>query len=469
MTEAAPQSFLDGRVVLHAGDCLDVLERMPASSVDAVITDPPYHFETIVKRYGAEGAAPAGHGTDGVYARASAGFMGRQWDGGDIAFRPETWAKAMRVLKPGGMLAAFSAPKCYHKMAFAIEAAGFEIRDRIVHLYDPGEREAAFLESLSAAQAEALLRIVEASDPLGDLFWTFGSGFPKGHDVAKAIDRHLGVAGRIAATGEPVRRMIPGAEQNRSGWEKTDGREYQPGQYVPGSAEAAAWEGWNVALKPAYEPIALARKPLAERSVAAQVLKTGTGGINVGACRIEAARGDEPLTAEHVHGNQSREHYRTGVPINMRPLSFGRWPADLTHDGSAAVLARFPDQDGSAARFFYTAKAGVDDRLGSGHPTVKPLALMRWLVRLLCPAGGTLLDPFAGTGTTAEAAHAEGFRAILIEREPEHLADIARRMALVTEGAGTRRRAAAKARAERRKETADAGPLFGAGAQEAAE
>lgn len=474
--------FLDGRVALHCGDCLAVLDGLPAASVDAVITDPPYHFGTIVKRFGAPNASPPQFGGDGVFQRAAAGFMGKGWDGGYIAFDPATWAKVLRVLKPGGQLAAFSAPKCYHKMAFAIEAAGFEVRDRVVHLYDLSDRAASFLESLSMAQADALIRLLEADDPLGDLFWCFGSGFPKGQDLAKAIDKHRGQRGETRASGEAAKRMIPGAGQNRDGWEKTDGRVYQPGDYVPASVSAQAWDGWNIALKPAYEPIALARKPLAERSVAAQVLATGTGAMNIDRCRVghTGARNNGRTVDSNIDGGLGA----------FAPVDYGkgRWPANLTHDGSVGVVAGFPAEAGgqgpasgptlrrgndsvarghfnglpidvppayhadagSAARFFYTAKAGADDRLGSGHPTVKPVDLLRWLVRLLTPPGGTVLDPFAGTGTTAEAAWREGFASILVEREAEYQTDIRRRLDLILTGARGRRLAGAKAKADRR-------------------
>ncbi|WP_304951589.1 DNA methyltransferase [Shinella sp. NM-101] len=466
---SAPATFLDGRVTLHAGDCLDVLDALPEASVDAVVTDPPYHFDTIVQRFGKEGSAEAGFGTDGIFRRASAGFMGKSWDGGDIAFDPATWARVLRVLKPGGMLAAFSAPKCYHKMAFAIERAGFEMRDRVVHLYDLAEREVAFLESLSPAQADAFAAIIAAGDPLGDLLWTFGSGFPKGLDVAKAIDKQLGAQGEVVPTGAAVKRMIPGADQNSSGsWIKDNGRAYQPGSYVPATDEAERWDGWNIALKPAYEPIALARKPLSEKSVACQVLATGTGAINIGGCRVPGES----------------------------PNSLDRWPANITHDGSDVVAAAFPDAPGqlapvrphsgggrktsevygafatnsdhdprgdagSAARFFYTAKAKAEDRLGSGHPTVKPIDLMRWLCRMLCPPGGTILDPFAGTGTTGEAAVKEGFFSVLIEREAEYQADIARRMDRVFDSAARRRAHAIKVKTARAGVEPDIGPLFG--------
>jgi site-specific DNA-methyltransferase (adenine-specific) len=487
-TDADRRVFLDGRVTLYPGDCLDVLDRLPANSVDAVITDPPYHFDTIVERFGKDGAAAAQYGSDGVFARASAGFMGKQWDGGDIAFRPETWAKVLRVLKPGGHLAAFSAPKCVHKMAFGIEAAGFEVRDRVINLIDPDERVIAFLESLNRAQADALFRLLDQFGGLGEAFWTFGSGFPKNHDVSKAIDKVFGKTGSINATGDPVKRMIPGADQHRAGWEKNDGRAYQPGDYVPATPEAQQWEGWGTALKPAYEPIVVARKPASESSVARQVLKTGTGGINIDAARVEISAADREATErKNAHGRFGStprgEHdvyggdHRDQVDYDA---SKGRFPANLTHDGSAAVMVGFPEtagqiggnndpngrlgyhggavglsrlgvpDEGSAARFFYTAKADAHDRIGSGHPTVKPLDLMQWLCRMLCPPGGLILDLFGGTGTTAEAAYREGFSAILIEREEEYQADIARRMNHVSAGPVERRHASLKAKAERR-------------------
>ena len=490
MSEASA-SFLDGKVILHAGDCLAVLDRLPANSVDAVVTDPPYHFQTIVKRFGKPGSAEAQFGSDGVYKRAAAGFMGKNWDGGDIAFDPATWARVLRVLKPGGMLAAFSAPKCYHKMAFAIEAAGFETRDRVIHFYDLTERELAFLDSLSPAQLDALARIMDAGDPLGDLFWCFGSGFPKGLDVAKAIDAHLGARRDkvpMSADVPKYQRSIGNVRPYMSDPDHMiDGPE-------PATDEARAWDGWNVALKPAYEPIALARKPLEAGSVAAQVLATGTGAINIDACRVLS---DDST----MRSNRAEMGYRGGNLASeyVTGSENGRWPANLTHDGSDVVMAGFPSEaggsgpasgptlrngntsiargkfnglpadampafhgdSGSAARFFYTAKADADDRLGSGHPTVKPINLMRWLVKLVTPAGGLILDPFAGTGTTGEAAFREGFSAVLIEREAEYRADIDRRMTLILAGAGERRARAAKAKAVRRAVEPDHGPLFG--------
>lgn len=521
---AAPQTFLGGRVTLHAGDCLDVLDALPADSVDAVITDPPYHFNTIVKRFGGENSAPARHGTDGAFARASAGFMGKRWDGGDIAFRPETWAKVLRVLKPGGHVAAFSAPKCVHRMGIAIELAGFDIRDRVVNLIDPDPALAAFLDSLTPAQADALFRLTDHFGGLGEAFWTFGTGFPKSHDVSKAIDKALGAkrervlvdAARVRnpkATGGGRDRMDGATsrwieEALVRGYHEKDGD-------TPATPQAAQWQGWGTALKPAYEPIVIARKPLSEKSVAAQALATGTGAINIDAGRIGWQSDDDAAAAAAaakwfadsrrkgtVEQSNSIDKESRGGENTYDPHALaGRWPANLTHDGAECVLTRFPEtksgtgavkrassadgngnsgvvygaesrssgavmacigDSGSASRFFYSAKADKSDRLGSGHPTVKPIDLMQWLVRMLTPPGGVILDPFAGTGTTGEAAWREGFSALLIEREAEYRADIARRMDLAAAGPSSRRAGGAKAKAER-KGVAPLGGLFGGG------
>lgn len=488
-----PALFHDGRVTLHAGDCLDVLAALPEASVDSIVTDPPYHLTSIVKRFGAAAASPAKDYTGarenatGAYARASRGFMGQQWDGGDIAFQVELWRAALRVLKPGGHLCAFSATRTYHRMACAIEDAGFEIRDCAAFAHDARPRVAAFLESLNAEQAASFAELfAEQGDGL--LAWVYGSGFPKSHDVAKAIDKTAGIwRGR--------RGRAKGASGSRAGanYERTP-----KGAAV--TPDAATWDGWGTALKPAWEPIVLARKPLVG-TVAENVLAHGVGALNIDACRVGmngekiALRGSMDAGTD-IHEGWARPWMADEEKSAARMAkaaekaeSLGRWPANITHDGSAEVLAAFPDaagaqgvvtgreasastantfgefaarapslprcDSGSAARFFYSAKADSDDRLGSKHPTVKPLDLMRWLVRLVTPPGGVVLDPFAGTGTTGHAALVEGFRAVLIEREAEYRVDIATRMGLVF--AGKIARAAAKARP-----SDDApGPLFG--------
>ncbi len=776
----APETIATG-IQLYPGDCLDVLAALPDCSVDSVVTDPPYHLTSIVKRFGSENAAPAKAGKTGAYARASTGFMGKVWDGGDIAFRVELWAQVLRVLKPGGHLVAFSGTRTYHRMAMAIDDAGFEIRDQ--------------------------------------LQWLYGSGFPKSHNVSIGIDK---AAGAIGARGKGF---------NTAGESKTiisrpelrsDHPDYKPYESTHGSE----WQGWGTALKPAQEsicfaqkpnklgniyaigsqlctlesrlwsmlpantaaknfglsqsefdaacasaqwnadernntrgalseamgtarfvlaltsslstvsswkaiwaessrpentsitetelstttdlrtlrfllsqitpvtimqahrsglwltanasnaervldatlrrlsgtlehsalahviaqaadnslaagarpacePIVLARKPLIG-TVAANVLAHGTGALNIDGCRVDGTKaggsGQPPL---QFGGDNHRPFHDNPQPRDF-DRSLGRWPANVLHDGSDEVVGAFPEttsgepagirkaeswqrakehgtpitgfgDSGSAARFFYqvkqddpchsirfasdaetrfdlkservvsalsravaastlrlelqlqsyrapsttvtasefaeietlvtaaiqnlekrswrglplekliltgghasiaatpkptgitmitisllksngsaervtfsitetnaeagasasgrrfhyTSKADADDRLGSKHPTVKPLDLMQWLVRLVTPPGGTVLDPFAGTGTTGEAAFREGMCAVLIEREAEYQEDIRRRMSLVLGGPDERKRESIKAKTKDQPQ--DAGPLFGTG------
>jgi site-specific DNA-methyltransferase (adenine-specific) len=333
---------------LHLGDCLEALRAMPDASIDAIVTDPPYHLTTGKKG----GSGPASVNLESPYGRAriGTGFMGMKWDGGDVAFDPATWAECLRVLKPGGYLLAFSGTRTYHRMAVAIEDAGFEIRDQIG--------------------------------------WAYGSGFPKSHN------------------GE--------------------------------------WGG--TALKPAWEPICMARKPLIG-TVEANWREHGTGALNIDGCRA----GSEGGTAKGIYG--------AGLhgACEITQLDAGRWPANLIHDGSDEVLAAFPQAGGrlaparvdgaeqgnntfgalrhitkrpeprgdvgSAARFFYCAKASKKDRgADNAHPTVKPTDLMRYLVRLVTPPRGVVLDPFMGSGSTGKAAILEGFRFIGCERSPEYMA-----------------------------------------------
>lgn len=454
-------SFLDGRVTLHAGDSRDVLATLPDASIDSVVTDPPYALVSISKRFGKEGAAPAIAGKTGAYARASAGFMGQQWDTGETAFAVEFWAQVYRVLKPGGHVVAFSGTRTYHRMVCAIEDAGFEIRDQIG--------------------------------------WLYASGFPKSHDVSKGIDKAAGA----------VREVVGRNPNHRS----DSGIDYA-GVYAGGNTGAASitapatdaarqWQGWGTALKPAWEPIVLARKPL-EGTVAANVLAHGTGAVNVDGCRVGMSADDAAaINAKHAGMDPASCQRAAGVSLGLsvKPMALvrasahglGRWPANIVHDGSDEVVAAFPethsagaagysktreayeasnmhvtggslfrigDNGGSAARFFYSAKADADDRIGSKHPTVKPVDLMQWLCRLVTPPGGTVLDPFAGTGTTGEAAWREGFRAVLIEREAAYREDIARRMALCLAGPDERRRESIKAKTKDK--PVDLGPLFGA-------
>jgi len=442
-------------VTVHHGDSRDVLKTLADNSVDSVVCDPPYALVSIVKRFGSANSAPA-KGNE-AYARASAGFMGQAWDTGETAFAVDFWEQVYRVLKPGGHVLAFGAGRAVHQLATAIEGAGFEIRDRIVELIACDTHVAAFMNSLTHEQQGAFLRCIEESTFGGELAWIFGTGFPKSHDVSKGIDRAAGAA-----------RKVIGLKQNNKGdsGAQTYGAlgEFKQERFseitAPASAASAAWSGWGTALKPALEPIIMARKPLIG-TVAANVLTHGTGAINIDGCRIEAE--------------------------TLNPA--GRFPANVIHDESDEVVAAFPPEagafarvsgnepsavhgsdvygtkkrvpgvfhgdSGSAARFFYSAKADADDRLGSKHPTVKPVDLMRYLCRLVTPPGGLVLDPFAGSGSTGVAAMLEGFRAILIEREPQYVADIHRKLAFYR---GEGRLAAQE---KKQKPQQAAGPLFG--------
>lgn len=380
----------DGDVTVYHGDCLDVLRGLPDASVDAVVTDPPYELL----------------------------FMSRAWDGSGIAYNVDMWRQCLRVLKPGGHLLAFGGTRTYHRMACAIEDAGFEIRDSI--------------------------------------HWTYGSGFPKSLDVSKAIDKAAG------ATREVV------GEANVPAGHAFAGETYGGDSRVvvditaPATDAARQWDGWGTALKPSHEPIVVARKPLVG-TVAGNVLAHGTGAINVDGCRVAG----EPWKAHTATGLGTVKFFTEGdtPEIEKQPHAAGRWPANtiLTHapdcdpDGgcgagcpcaemdaqsgvstSVGVAAFKPrsvynaDAEGydisGASRFFpafyYTAKASSAERPrgdGVAHPTVKPLDLMRWLVRLVTPPGGVVLEPFAGSGTTAEACVVEGFRCIAIEREADYL------------------------------------------------
>jgi len=448
------------RVDVYQGDSREVLKVIPDASVDAVVTDPPYALVSIGKRFGADDAAACGD--SGPYSRASTGFMGQRWDTGETAFAVEFWREVYRVLKPGGHVVAFGGTRTYHRLACAIEDAGFEIRDMLLELVasDPLVRQ--FVESLSPEQFRLFARCIDESQFGGMLAWIYGSGFPKSHNVAKAIDAYLGEEGEKVARGAAVKRIIPGADQNRDGWSKTDGREYQPGDYAPPTPEARAFDGWGTALKPAFEPICLARKPPIG-SVARNALAHGVGGLNIDACRVSTA---EIWSASgDPRGGQSVNTRGDGLnnPGRSAANAVGRWPANVLHDGSAEVVEAFPSEAGafapvrgtepssttsgdiyglrdrvgthhhgdagSAARFYYSAKADEEDRLGSDHPTVKPVGLMAWLVRLITPPGGVVLDPFGGSGTTALAAMREGCDAIIIEREAKHADSIRRKVA----------------------------------------
>jgi len=403
---------------------------MPDCSVDSVVTDPPYEL----------------------------GFMGKTWDGAGIAYSLEMWGEALRVLKPGGHLLAFGGTRTYHRMACAIEDAGFEIRDSI--------------------------------------HWVYGSGFPKSLDVSKAIDKAAGAERKVVGTST---NGIAGGTGKHTG---EDGKYGFAGSFdlTKAATDAAKrWDGWGTALKPAHEPIVVARKPLSG-TVAQNVLEWGTGGLNIDGCRVgNDQRVNEP--ASSLGNGLTMDGGAAQVSREATKVS-GRWPANVVFDVAAgealdqqsgerpagtfpserghSVATKFAsgrqpgDQPahrltdkGGASRFFTQADFGADDwpfvyqakpsrkernagldglperetliysekaqgplpqqtpskpsARANHHPTVKPVALMRHLVRLVTPPGGTVLDPFTGSGTTLVAAVLEGFNAVGCEMTDEYL------------------------------------------------
>lgn len=379
------------------GDCLEVLKTFDDNSVDSIVTDPPYGLS----------------------------FMGKKWDY-DVPSE-EVWRECLRVLKPGGHILAFAGTRTQHRMAVRIEDAGFEIRDMIA--------------------------------------WVYGSGFPKSLNIGKSIDAKL-TTGSSAKNG--FHKLEGERREGRIGMydtvEEHGFRKHNPDQlgafdHKPTTNEAKQWEGWGTALKPALEPITVARKPLGEKTVAENVLTHGTGGINIDGCRVPANWKEERPeswfnSGKSKSGNPTYDgnlKSLTESTVGERLNDAGRFPANLIHDGSEEVVGLFPDgakpkperrgkkggsgfgffddektaatdgvwpadPGGSAARFFYCAKASKKDRdEGNGHPTVKPTDLMRYLCRLVTPPGGIVLDPFMGSGSTGKAAVKEGFDFIGIE------------------------------------------------------
>ena len=394
---------------IYLGNCENELKNLPDNSVDSVVTDPPYEL----------------------------GFMGKSWDSTGIAYNVDMWKEVFRVLKPGGHLLSFGGSRTYHRMACAIEDAGFEIRDQIM--------------------------------------WVYGSGFPKSLDVAKALDKMAGVEFE-AKPASGVGFM----NSSDDGYNTTLNQLVQTGESTD---EARKWKGWGTALKPAHEPIVMARKPLSEKTVAKNVLEHGTGAINIDGSRI----GSEVRTYGGMSANQPEVGtFRDDnwVPKDIEVTVTGRYPANFIHDGSDEVVELFPDtgkstggrigkkdtsgvnivpagqyeagdpgfgDSGSAARYFYCAKTSKKDRneglngfeekrpderteTGMGtfvekgvakqanhHPTVKPTDLMRYLVRMVTPPNGTVLDPFTGSGSTGKAAILEGFNFVGVEQNPEYI------------------------------------------------
>jgi len=342
-------------IKLLQGDCLKELKELKDNSIDSIVTDPPYGLGFMGKQWDTFDKTQFGNagseGANDLKVKKNFKTLPRYRSDNSFYEFSFAWAKEVfRVLKPGGYLLSFGGSRTYHRMACAIEDAGFEIRDMIE--------------------------------------WVYGSGFPKSHNIGKAVDKKLG------------------------------------------NERETKWNGWGTALKPAHEPIVMARKPLSEKTVASNVLKYGTGGINIDESRVgfenkedynESTKknqhgdfGTKPMTNNNVYGD-----YSMIQPKNYAPAS--RFPANLIHDGSKEILEVFGDK----SRFFYCAKTSKTDRNEglekNNHPTVKPTKLMRYLVRLVTPKGGIVLDPFMGSGSTGKACMMEGFSFIGIEKESEYM------------------------------------------------
>lgn len=376
---------------IYHGNALDLLKQLDDNSIDSIVTDPPYEL----------------------------GFMGKSWDKTGIAYNVELWKECLRVLKPGGHLLAFGGSRTYHRMACAIEDAGFEIRDQIQ--------------------------------------WIYGSGFPKSYNISKGIDKKFGAKREvigISNNGSGNKGKLLGVEKGGGGctWDKS----YEI--TAPATDLAKQWDGWGTALKPAHEPIVMARKPLSEKNIVDNVLKWGTGGINIDDCRIEGTydNSGRNTRAEDWKDNTQVPNKKVGMKTRTDPHPLGRFPANVILDEEAGRLldeqsgfliskkgkqreAEIKNQTrlnnskkvqvnceyddaGGASRFFYCPKASKKERgEGNNHPTVKPLKLMEYLVRLVTPKNGIVLDPFAGSGTTLIAAKNEGMNYIGFELEEEYI------------------------------------------------
>jgi DNA modification methylase len=402
------------RYTLHQGDNREVLKTFADNSIDSIVTDPPYEL----------------------------GFMGKKWDSSGIAYDATLWAECLRVLKPGGHLIAFGGTRTYHRMAVAIEDAGFEIRDSIQ--------------------------------------WLYGSGFPKGLNISKQLDKIMEATPEIISTVEGKKSTGSGVYN----WNKEEQGTHKPEYHItaPSSDVAKQWDGWNTALKPACEPAVLARKPLSG-TVADNVMTWGCGALNIDGCRIAT---DDNLNGGS-YGNTTREvdQYFNGKKpggAGQFVQPFGRWPANVIFDKEAAqmldaqsghsvskatprnntqsifnapnrIVTGGHSDSGGASRFFYVAKASTKEReagldgmamqnnmrvnapreneeakhatvRANYHPTVKPIELMQYLVRLVTPPNGVILDPFMGSGSTGCAAMLEKVQFIGIELNQEYV-DIA--------------------------------------------
>jgi site-specific DNA-methyltransferase (adenine-specific) len=386
------ESIQVGAATVFHGSNLDVLPFMADNSVDSIVCDPPYEL----------------------------GFMGKKWDSSGIAYSVELWSECLRVLKPGGHLLAFGGSRTWHRLAVAIEDAGFDVRDSIA--------------------------------------WLYGSGFPKSHNISIAIDKAAGAEREVIGKKMASPKGISAAETRSDSAAGSYGGEVKEIDVTaPATDDAKKWAGWGTALKPAFEPVVVARKPLVG-TVAENVLAWGVGGLNIDASRIGTETivnpaGGIPNGANNFVGTD-KVRDRSVSPT----VAQGRWPANIILDEYTAEL--LDEQSEDVSRFFYVSKASKRDRneglerlqvkqtVGGGggigdyvddvnsdsgkygsekapaqnfHPTVKPTDLMRYLIKLVTPAGGIVLDPFTGSGSTGKAALLDGFQFIGIELTADYL------------------------------------------------
>jgi len=344
----------DENFSLFQGNMLDMLEVISFNSIDSIVTDPPYGFTSITKRFGKKNSAPAKFSENGAFVRLSKGFMGKEWDGSGIEYNVESWKKCYDVLKEGGYLLAFGGSRTYHKIAKAIEDAGFEIRDCIM--------------------------------------WLYGSGFPKSMNISK----------KIATTKK-----------------FTELSKFQ-------TELSNQWNGWGTCLKPAYEPIIVARKPF-KGTLIENVIKNGVGGLNIDECRVKSNKisknsGRFPSNVILTFEESDYDEVCSGFPNGKKNGSITK-KYDMNNQvygkyGKCNIFKAY-DDEGSASRYFYCAKAskkdreeGLDSEMGMDkecfnmkniHPTVKPTELMQYLIRLVTPKGGIILDPFMGSGSTGKS------------------------------------------------------------------
>lgn len=420
---------------IHIGNNIDVLKSFPDNSVDSVITDPPYGLVSITKRFGKEDSVPAKYGSDGAFARVSKGFMGQEWDGSGIEYNVELWSECLRVAKPGSILMAFGGTRTWYRIATAIEDAGWEIIDSIA--------------------------------------WIYGSGFPKSYDISKGINKKLGIERSVVGT-----KVIDIGMQSGNMHAGRDSNFVEVVNDVATSNEAVVWDGWKTALKPSFEPIIVAKKPLDGTNVD-NALRWGVCGFN-----IEGGR----IPAEHSKANDlgrypantilgcycESDTHDDDCPVRIMDEQSGYkkgsgisydYTGEKEYDVDGFIKNIKPNSpsnrgdSGGASRFFYCGKASKSERnaglhnlkpkqkifngksadsskemkdveerfttkpQANFHPTVKPLKLMEYLCVLTkTPTGGVVLDPFCGSGTTLLAARNTGREYIGIELNPEYAA-----------------------------------------------